>query len=115
MLRSFTDRVFGGVCGGMAAALRWNSWALRALFVLLTLVSGGAFALVYLLLWWIVPQESLTFRRRGFPTVIALLLAALTLAAWFGRDMLRAPSGEPLFWAGAAVLVSAVFFIRQIV
>ncbi len=115
MLRSFTDRVLGGVCAGFAAALRMNVWLIRLLFVLLTLLSSGAFILVYVLLWWIVPQESLIARRRGFPAIFAVLLSGLTLAAWFGRDMLRAPSGEPLFWAAAAVILSAVFFLRQVV
>ncbi|MBN8639600.1 MAG: PspC domain-containing protein [Anaerolineae bacterium] len=115
MLRSFTDRVLGGVCAGLAAALRINVWLMRLLFGLLTVVSGGAFALVYVLLWWLVPQESLIARRRGFPTIIAVLLCALTLASWFGRESLRAPSGEPLFWAAGAVILSAVFFLRQIV
>ena len=115
MLRSFTDRVFGGVCAGLAGALRMNVWLMRLLFVLLTLISSGAFVIVYLLLWWLVPQESLSARKRGFPAIFAVLLAVLTLAAWFGREMLRAPSGEPLFWVAAAVVLSAVFFLRQIV
>jgi phage shock protein PspC (stress-responsive transcriptional regulator) len=116
MLRSFTDRVFGGVCGGIAASLRVNGWWVRALFALLTILSLGAFAVLYLLLWWIVPQESLANRRRGVPLILILLLIALTAAAWAGRDLgyLRAPSGENLFWAGALVLLSAVFFLRQL-
>jgi phage shock protein PspC (stress-responsive transcriptional regulator) len=116
MLRSFTDRVFGGVCGGLAASLRINAWWVRGLFALLTILSLGAFAVLYLLLWWIVPQESLANRRRGIPLILILLLIVLTAAAWAGRDLgyLRAPSGEGLFWAGALVLLSAVFFLRQL-
>ena len=116
MLRSFTDRVFGGVCGGLAASLRINAWWIRGLFVLLTIASLGAFAVLYLLLWWIVPRESPVERRRGVPVILILLLVALMIAAWIGRDLgyLRAPTGVDLFWVGALVLLSAVFFLRQL-
>lgn len=115
MLRSFTDRVLGGVCGGLAASLRLNVWLLRVIFALLTVVTSGAFALWYLVLWWVTPQESLIMRKRGIPAILVVLLGLLVVAAWFGRDVLRAPNGEPLFWAGAAALVSAIFFLRQVV
>ena len=116
MYRSFSDRVLGGVCGGLATALHVNAWLIRLLFVLLTLISLGAFALLYVLLWWIVPAESPTQRRRGFPTILALVLILLTAAAWAGRDLgqLTTPSGVNLFWPGALVVLSAVFFLRQL-
>ena len=115
MLRSFTDRIFGGVCGGIAAALRLNSWIVRLVVAALTLISAGSFALLYVILWWIIPQESLTLRKRGVPVIFVLLFTLLALAAWFGRDALRAPTGENLFWVGALVVTSAIFFLRQVV
>lgn len=116
MLRSFSDRVFGGVCGGLAASLHISSLWVRVLFVVLTLASLGAFAALYLLLWWIVPQESQTRKRRGMPLFFVLILIVLTAAAWAGRDLgqLTTPSGVNLFWPGAAVILSAVFFLRQV-
>jgi phage shock protein PspC (stress-responsive transcriptional regulator) len=116
MYRSFSDRVLGGVCGGLATALHVNAWLIRLIFVLLTLVSLGAFAPLYVLLWWIVPAESPTQRRRGFPVIIALVLLILTAAAWAGRDLgqLTTPAGVNLFWPGALVVLSAVFFLRQL-
>jgi phage shock protein PspC (stress-responsive transcriptional regulator) len=118
MVRSFSDRVFGGVCGGLAASLRLNAWLVRALFIVLALVSLGAFAVLYLLLWWLVPQESAVLRRgrRGVPLPLVLLMIALTLLAWAGRDMgyLRLASGVDMFWPGMLLLLSAVFFLRQV-
>ena len=118
MYRSFSDRVFGGVCGGLAAALHVSGWAVRAVFVVLTLVSLGAFAVVYPLLWWTIPQEfpRQNRRRRGVALPFVLLLIALAVAAWVGRDLgyLRAPSGLDLFWPGALVVLGAVFFLRQV-
>ena len=117
MLRSFTDRVLGGVCGGLAAALRVNSWLVRAVVAVLSLASLGAFAVFYLLLWWLVPQESPTARRqRGLALPIVILLALLVIAAWIGRELgyLRSPTGAELFWPLALLILSAVFFLRQV-
>ncbi len=116
MLRSFSDRVLGGVCGGLAAALHLNVWAIRLIWAVLTLVSLGAFALLYLLLWWIVPQESPTQPRRSFPVIAVLALIVLTAIAWAARDLgqLDTASGVNLFLPGALVLLSAVFFLRQL-
>jgi phage shock protein PspC (stress-responsive transcriptional regulator) len=116
MSRSFSDRVLGGVCGGLAATLHVNPWWIRWLFVLLAVVSLGAFAVLYLLLWWIVPQESPTQRRRGVPLILVIVLIVLTAAAWIGRDLgqLNTPSGVNLFWPGAVLILSAVFFLRQL-
>jgi len=116
MVRSFSDRVLGGVCGGLAASLHVNGWTVRVIWVLLTLVSLGAFAALYLLLWWIVPLESPMQRRRGIPVILILLLIVLTGAAWAGRDLgrLTTSAGVNLFWPGALVILSAVFFLRQL-
>ncbi len=116
MYRSFSDRVFGGVCGGLAARLHVSAWLIRVLFALLTVISLGAFGVLYLLLWWIVPQELPTRRRRGVPLIIILLLIALTAAAWAGRDLgqLTTTSGVNLFYPGALLILSAVFFLRQL-
>ena len=116
MVRSFSDRVLAGVCGGLASALHINAWMIRLIWLVLTLVSLGAFAALYVLLWWLVPQESPTQRRRGFPTILVLVLIVLTAVAWVGRDLgqLTTPSGVNLFWPGAFVILSAVFFLRQL-
>jgi phage shock protein PspC (stress-responsive transcriptional regulator) len=117
MLRSFTDRFLGGVCGGLAVTLRLNSWLLRALFVVLTLASAGAFAVLYVVLWWITPQERLLAERRGgLPVLLVLLLVVLTAALWAVRDqgMLIAPNGTSLYFPILALVLSVVFFLRQV-
>jgi len=120
MLRSFNERVFGGVCGGLAAALRVNAWLVRMLFVLLTLLSLGAFVVVYVVLWWVVPAQSFVERKRGFPTVLALLLIILISAAYLVVTYnlaplpLTIPAGVNPFWLGSAVMLSGVFLLRQL-
>jgi phage shock protein C len=52
--RSGTDRMLGGVCGGLADHLGIDALLWRVGFVALTL-AGGAGVLVYLLLWVLMP------------------------------------------------------------
>lgn len=55
--RSRTDRMIGGVCGGIAAWAGWDPTLVRLAYVLLSLISA-AFPgiLVYLILWVITPE-----------------------------------------------------------
>lgn len=116
MRRSFSDRVLGGICGGLAAALHLDSALVRIVFALLTVASLGVFAILYILLWWITPMESPIDGRRGLPLIFALILIVLAAASWYARDngLLVAPNGETIFWQGAAALLAIVFFLRQI-
>ena len=53
--RSRSDRMIGGVCGGLARALRIDSSLVRLFFVLLAF-GDGVGVLLYLLLWVLVPE-----------------------------------------------------------
>ncbi|MCW2636904.1 MAG: putative stress-responsive transcriptional regulator [Blastococcus sp.] len=57
--RSGSDRLAGGVCGGLAEYSGIDSLLWRVGFVGLT-VAGGAGILVYLLLWVLMPPASAT-------------------------------------------------------
>ena len=55
--RTREDRVIAGVVGGIARRFDWNPTVVRALFVIVSVVSP-AFPglLVYLLLWMLMPE-----------------------------------------------------------
>lgn len=53
--RSRTDKMLGGVCGGLAADLGVDPALGRIAVLALTLLTGGAFALVYLAAWIVAP------------------------------------------------------------
>jgi phage shock protein PspC (stress-responsive transcriptional regulator) len=56
LYRSSTDRMVGGVCGGLGRFLNIDPIFIRLLFVLL--LFGSDFGLIlYLLLWILVPEE----------------------------------------------------------
>ncbi|MBR4871707.1 MAG: PspC domain-containing protein [Alistipes sp.] len=56
LLRSRTDRMIGGVCGGLAQYFGLDSSALRVISALLILF-GGMSVWVYLILWLVIPEE----------------------------------------------------------
>ena len=55
--RSSTDRMLGGVCGGLAESLGADAALLRVLLVALTLITGGATAIVYAAAWALAPLD----------------------------------------------------------
>lgn len=115
MQRSFSDRVLGGVCAGLAASLRLRAWLVRVAFIVLTLLSAGAFAAAYLILWWLTPQQSAVLPKRTLPVLVALLILAgavvLAVLQWTGQ--LVTPDGVSLYLPILGVCVAAVFAVRQ--
>jgi phage shock protein PspC (stress-responsive transcriptional regulator) len=64
--RSRTDRVLGGVCGGLGRHLGIDPVVVRIVFVVL-LVFGGSGILLYLLAWLVIPEESEADAEAGAP------------------------------------------------
>lgn len=113
MMRSFSNRLFGGVCGGLAQSSPFNAWIWRILFIVLTLATMGVGAVVYMIMWWLLPMESPLGQptNTSLPGLISILLALILLGAWFGRDLLQL-TGSYGYWAG--LLVTLVFLCKQI-
>lgn len=56
-VRSRTDRVLAGVCGGLAAYFDVDPTLVRVAWVVVTLFSVGLGVLAYVLLWLLAPEE----------------------------------------------------------
>jgi len=58
LVRSKSDRMIAGVCGGIAKSLGWDATLVRVLYVLVSILSA-AFpgAIVYIILWIVMPEE----------------------------------------------------------
>ena len=56
LVRSRTDVMLGGVCGGLGRYLGIDPLLVRLFFVVLTLASGSGIW-IYVLLWIIIPRE----------------------------------------------------------
>jgi phage shock protein C len=58
LVRSKSDRMIAGVCGGLAQWLGWDPTAVRVLYVLLSIFSAGfPGTLVYIILAIVMPLE----------------------------------------------------------
>jgi phage shock protein C len=57
LFRSQTDRKVAGVLGGTAEYLNVDATAVRVLFLLLVLLTGGGVALAYPLMWLVMPER----------------------------------------------------------
>jgi phage shock protein C len=55
--RSYADHQITGVCGGLAEHLGWDSGKLRIVWVLATIFTAFAGVVIYLALWYLMPQE----------------------------------------------------------
>lgn len=56
IVRSSTDLIVAGVCGGLADYFQIDSSLVRIIFILLV-ICGGSGLWIYLILWLIFPQE----------------------------------------------------------
>lgn len=56
-VRSRSDRVFAGVCGGLAAYLDVDATLVRVVWVVVTILAVGAGLVAYILLWLLAPEE----------------------------------------------------------
>jgi phage shock protein PspC (stress-responsive transcriptional regulator) len=120
MARSLTDRVFGGVCGGVSAYLGINPWWGRALLAVLTVLSGGVAALLYLILWWtlppdLTPDEPYAGRDIGALLLVSavIILTGVIITAR-GMGVLSGPGGQDIFWPALVMIVGAALLVRQI-
>lgn len=59
LLRS-EDKVFGGVCAGVADFFGWDTRSVRVIWALLAILGAGSPVLFYLILWFLMPDASRT-------------------------------------------------------
>jgi phage shock protein C len=55
LYRSQTESILGGVAGGVAEYFDQDPAIVRAVWALLALITGGAFLILYIVMWVIVP------------------------------------------------------------
>lgn len=103
LYRSESDRVLGGVCGGLAQYLGIPAIVLRIFFVL-WMIMGEFSLLVYILLWVIIPREGDTSDFRTEDLGIRL--------RQFGQEMgdvFRQPDSQLVTYAGVGLIVWGVY------
>jgi phage shock protein PspC (stress-responsive transcriptional regulator) len=58
LCRSYSDHQVSGVCGGLAENLGWDSGKLRIVWVLATIFTAFAGVVIYLALWYLMPEAA---------------------------------------------------------
>ena len=115
LYRSRTDRMVGGVCGGLARYLGIDATILRLVFVLLALGTGVG-VLVYLILWLVVPAEG---GPEGVDMEKNIRLGAdefATRAREMGEDLrvsLTTPNPQAALIIGLGLILFGAFFLVQ--
>ena len=112
--RSRTDRMLGGVCGGLGKYLGIDSKIVRLFFVLFTL-TGGFGMLLYLALWLIFPVNDETVEGSGRPFEPADFGdRAREMGADF-RQAVRSsnPNAAKILGIGL-VIVGAIFLVQNL-
>lgn len=71
LFRNPSDKLIGGVCGGMADFLGWDPTLVRIAWVVLTLVTGGGGILAYVALWILLPVGTIEDGQQR-PAAVAL-------------------------------------------
>ncbi len=102
----------------MAADLGINPWLLRLLLVLLLLPSLGAITLLYIALWWLIPQESLIVPRKApvLRVLLVITVIVVMVGAWVAAQsgQLDGPTGGSLFLPLALLILSTTYLLRQV-
>src|SRR4030042_390061 len=118
LLRSRSDVMIGGVCGGLAKYLRIDSSFVRLFFVLLAMAGGGIGVFVYLLLWIILPVEGherdSTLEENVRTGSQEIADRARAVGDDF-REMVSRPNPQAgLVIGGALIILGVVYLIRNL-
>ena len=54
--KSFSNRKISGVCGGLAEYINMDATIVRAIFLIAAILGLGSPALIYLVLWIVMPD-----------------------------------------------------------
>jgi phage shock protein C len=65
LYRSTSEAMLGGVAAGLGNYFKLDPVIIRGAFIILTLLTGGAFLVVYLAMWLLVPTAGSTATQPG--------------------------------------------------
>jgi phage shock protein PspC (stress-responsive transcriptional regulator) len=125
-----TDRVFGGVCGGIGNCLGVSGWWVRLTFIALALIASSFGILLYVLLWTSLPPQRLSdlppLVHPGEPSptgytrpesVLTLGALSIIVGVFILADQtgfLRAAGGADLLAPGMLFLIGFVVLLKHL-
>lgn len=115
LYRSETDKVLGGVCGGLGAYLGFDPVIIRIFFVLLT-IANGVGVMIYMLLWLILPAESKAEDAGTHQNLEDAADEITTRAKEMAGELQAAvtrPNRQGTLYIGAALILLGVIFLVE--
>ncbi len=109
LYRSETDKILGGVAGGLGEYFEVDSTLLRIIFVLLT-VFGGSGILIYLALWILIPSEGHLGKTSDY-TIKANAKEMSDKAKTFAKEFKGA--NRETNWLGIIIVVVGILFLTD--
>jgi phage shock protein C len=113
LVRSESDRIIGGVCGGLGRHLNVDPLILRILFVAGAMINGIGLA-IYVLLWILVPTKSAEYGDEE-EMIHQNLTEMRERAKTLGKDAQEALGGEWEGWGtskrGGGALIGGLILI----
>jgi phage shock protein C len=108
LYRSRTNYVLAGVCGGLGEYLNINATIVRIFFILLAAFTGTG-VLLYLLLWFLIPQAN----QAGYnPNDVGGRFRQMGLDL---GQAVRAPSSNAVKFVGIALVITGiVIFVKNL-
>ena len=140
LYRSRRDSVLGGVAGGVADYLDVDPSIVRIIWVVLAAVTGGLFLVLYIVMWFVVPEapseaglgvgsvptgqpgsvpssappwqpSAERMRRAGSGGAVILGLALVAVGVWFLVDEYLPDFDRDLIWPIALVALGAALLV----
>lgn len=113
LYRSETNKMVGGVCGGLGDYFSIDPTLIRLLFILLT-IGEGAGILIYLILWLLLPSEHKALSADGEVDFISNPEEFAGRAREMGDELREAvshPNPQSTFFIGAALILIGIVFL----
>ncbi len=109
LYRSQTDKILGGVAGGLGHYFDIDSTVFRLLFVLLAVFGGSGF-LIYIILWLIIPDEA-SQQPTNEATVKHNAEEIKEKAESFAHDIRTSNRSDSRYIWGVLLIVLGILFI----
>lgn len=110
LMRSTSDRILAGVCGGLAAYLGIDTMLVRLAFLLLVPASGVGL-ITYLTLWLLMPEEGTSSKSAGDIVQDNVNQMGATISQSVQR--FGNPSQGPLLLAILFILLGLYFLLQN--
>lgn len=111
LVRSRTDYMLGGVCGGLGKYFKIDPVFIRLVFVLITL-AGGSGVLIYFILWIVMPREDKLDTQQTNLDGAELGRRANLMGEEIGQ-VASQPNTRTLQFIGIGLVVAGLYYILQ--